>query len=145
MQCLLLINLPQFMWIPKTSFLVWTFLAVSFSKPSLVSYSCSFRTNLHGIIQKLQTSPIPQTSFLVGTFFDASYSKRAVVLCHVFVLERLCICFIKDRILSVFTLLPVGLHYHKLHAQRQISDIYLIDILPHHLYQFMYTECTLAI
>ena len=69
-----------------------------------------------------------------------------LVLCHVFVLEMLCICLIKDRILRVFTLLPVGLHYHKLHGQRQISDIYLIDIL-HIIYINLcrYTERTLAI
>ena len=98
--------------------------------------------NLGPIWYHLEPSDFPYSpnQFLVWDFFLTLLTTRELQF-YVFVLELLCFCLIKDRILSVFTLLPVGLHYHKLHGQRQISDIYLIDIqLTHHLYQFMYVH-----
>ena len=112
---------------------------------ALVSYSCSFRTNL--VHSEPSDFHYSLNQFLGGgflwRFLQQEGSRSVSCFC---VREAMFFCLIKDRILSVFTLLPVGLHYHKLHGQRQISDIYLIDIqLTHHLYQFTYTECTLVI
>ena len=63
-----------------------------------------------------------------------SVQKSHLVLCYVFALERLCSMHLFNKIQNTYKVyllcwLSVGLHYHKLHGQRQINDIYLIDIL----------------
>ena len=93
---------------------------------------------------ELSDVPYFPNQFLGWDFFWRFLQQEGSSSGYCFCIREAMYFFGKNRILSVFTLLPVGLHYHKLHEQRQISDIHLIDILPHHLYQFMYTECTLA-
>ena len=61
-------------------FLNLDFFAVSYSTQALVSYSCSFRTNLVSF-RTFRLPLFPKPVSCLGLFFDASYNKRALVLC----------------------------------------------------------------